>query len=339
MNPIANSVGKESISFSFLVTPPWYRTWWAYIGYIFAIFFSIVLGIQLNIRRLKAKNLELEAAVQDRTEEIATQNEELIAQQEEIVAQRDTIENHNRTLELTVTERTVELARSHDELKKQFHKLRQFSFIVAHNLRSPVARIMGLANIFNRNDLTDPINLTVLDRTVDATKGLDETLSDLNKILYVQNYTHAEKVVVDFIELLDKIKNRFANEIEVAGIIMKVETNVITFTTILPFFESILTNLLENAIKYRAPTPTPQITIEFLKLQTEYRLIVCDNGIGFDSEKQVDKLFEPFQRFNTTTSGKGIGLYLVKCHVEALEGTIYLTSKSGAGTKVEMMFP
>jgi ligand-binding sensor domain-containing protein/two-component sensor histidine kinase len=339
MNPIANSVGKESISFSFFVTPPWYRTWWAYAGYVFAIFISIVLGVQLNIRRLKAKNLELEAAVQDRTEEIATQNEELIVQQEEIVAQRDTIENHNRVLELTVTERTVELARSHDELKKQFHKLRQFSFIVAHNLRSPVARIMGLANIFNRNDLTDPINLTVLDRTVEATMGLDETLSDLNRILYVQNDTHAEKVVVDFNELLAKIKNRFANEIEAAGIIIKVETNVITFTTILPFFESILTNLLENAIKYRAPTPTPQITIEFLELQSDYRLIVSDNGLGFDSEKQVDKLFEPFQRFNTTNSGKGIGLYLVKCHVEALEGTIYLTSKSGVGTKVEIMFP
>ena len=178
-----------------------------------------------------------------------------------------------------------------------------------------------------------------MDRTVEATVGLDETLSDLNKILYVQNDTHAEKVVVNFTELLYKVKNRFANEIEAAGIMMKVETNVTTFTTIPPFFESILTNLLENAIKYRAPTLTPQITIEFLKLQSDYRLIVCDNGLGFDSEKQVNKLFEPFQRFNTTTSGKGIGLYLVKCHVEALEGTICLTSKSGEGTKVEMMFP
>jgi signal transduction histidine kinase len=285
------------------------------------------------------RTIELEAAVQNRTEEIATQNEELIAQHEEILAQRDIIENHSRKLEFTVKERTIELGRSYDELKKQFQKLEQFSFIVAHNLRSPVARIMGLANIFNQKDLSDKTNLTILNKTVEAARGLDEIIRDLNQILFVQNNTSVEKVNVQVSEFIDGIKNRFKYEIEEAGIVVKVQAEVVSFPTVLPFFDSILTNLFSNAIKYKAQTQPSIVTILFTEGENEYRLIFEDNGLGFDSEKYADKLFQPFQRFNTHTEGKGLGLYLVKSQVDALGATISLTSKSGVGTKVDIVFP
>ena len=338
-NMQTNMVSPGDKSFSFLILPPWYRTWWAYAGYLLAFVSSFVFGIQWNSRRLMAINLKLEAAVQNRTEEIATQNEELIAQHEEILAQRDIIENHNRKLELTVKDKTIELGRSYDELKKQFQRLEQFSFIVAHNLRSPVARIMGLANIFNQKDLSDKTNLTILTKTVEAARGLDEIIRDLNQILYVQNNTHAEKVNIQILGFIDGIKNRFKHEIEESGIIVNVQTEVASFTTILPYFDSILTNLFSNAIKYKAQTQPSIVTLLFTEGENVYRLIFEDNGLGFDSEKYADKLFQPFQRFNTHIEGKGLGLYLIKSQVDALGASISLTSKSGVGTKVEIVFP
>jgi signal transduction histidine kinase len=97
--------------------------------------------------------------------------------------------------------------------------------------------------------------------------------------------------------------------------------------------------LFSNAIKYKAQTQPSIVTILFTEGENEYRLIFEDNGLGFDSEKYADKLFQPFQRFNTHTEGKGLGLYLVKSQVDALGATISLTSKSGVGTKVDIVFP
>ncbi len=102
---------------------------------------------------------------------------------------------------------------------------------------------------------------------------------------------------------------------------------------------AIINNLFSNAIKYKAQTQPSIVTLLFTEGENVYRLIFEDNGLGFDSEKYADKLFQPFQRFNTHTEGKGLGLYLIKSQVDALGASISLTSKSGVGTKVEIVFP
>ena len=57
-----------------------------------------------------------------------------------------------------------------------------------------------------------------------------------------------------------------------------------------------------------------------------------DNGKGIDLEKNGEQLFGLYRRFDTSTEGKGMGLYMVKTQVEALGGTIQIKSKLGEGT-------
>jgi signal transduction histidine kinase len=68
-------------------------------------------------------------------------------------------------------------------------------------------------------------------------------------------------------------------------------------------------------------------------------ITVADNGIGIDLDKHGQDIFKPYKRFNTTIDGKGLGLFLVKSHVEALNGRITIESKPGEGTLFKIAFP
>ncbi|HAS41333.1 MAG TPA: hypothetical protein DCS93_12680, partial [Microscillaceae bacterium] len=95
-----NIYDKESLvsSFSFVILPPWYRTWWAYTLYVIGSIALIFLIVRLNSIRLIKQKITLERIVQTRTEEIRAQNEELQQNQDEILAQRNYIEGQNKHL-------------------------------------------------------------------------------------------------------------------------------------------------------------------------------------------------------------------------------------------------
>lgn len=74
----------KEISFNFTITPPWYRSWWAYTIYVILIIFAIYIIILLNSQRLKAKNRKLEEIVKIRTQEVVAQRDEIEEQKQEI---------------------------------------------------------------------------------------------------------------------------------------------------------------------------------------------------------------------------------------------------------------
>jgi signal transduction histidine kinase len=105
------------------------------------------------------------------------------------------------------------------------------------------------------------------------------------------------------------------------------------------YIESIFYNLLSNALKYRSPERKPIIL--FTSSQTDDKLYIRveDNGIGMDADRHRGKLFTLYQRFHDHVEGKGMGLYLVKTQVEALNGTIDVESTVGKGTVFTIIIP
>ena len=89
-----NIYGIESdvASYSFTILPPWYRTVWAYAGYVILFFVIFYIGLVINTRRLRAAKIRLEKTVRERTHEIMMQKEEIQQQRDEIEAQRDEIQ-------------------------------------------------------------------------------------------------------------------------------------------------------------------------------------------------------------------------------------------------------
>ena len=352
-NMQTNIVSRDDKSFSFLILPPWYRTWWAYAGYLLAFVSSFVFGIQWNSRRLMAVNVKLEAAVQNRTEEITVQNEELVAQQEEISSQRDQLEKqnqileeskrviaqHNQFLETAVRQRTLQLANSNEELKKQFRQLEQFSFIAAHNLRAPVARILGLANVFSIMGPTHSGNVEVLGRIVQTAQDLDTIVHDLGTIVNARPGAALQREPIAIPELVAKITSRFAREIEEYNVCVETDLQVEELNSVPAYIDSILSNLLSNSIRYRALEKKTVIKIAVVPVDGGVTIRVDDNGIGFEATKYADKLFQPFQRFHSHVEGKGLGMYLIKTQVEALGGQIEVTSVLTKGTSVQISLP
>jgi len=103
--------------------------------------------------------------------------------------------------------------------------------------------------------------------------------------------------------------------------------------TVKSFLQSILLNLMSNSIKYKRKDVPLQIAIH-TEVTTD--LYVCltfaDNGMGFDLEKNRDKVFHLYKRFHPQIEGKGLGLHLVKTQVELMAGKIEVESTIDQGT-------
>lgn len=330
------------------------------------VIFSLALGYRFNVMRtekmeMQAENLRiineqkttLRKLVFEQTEEILSQNDLLLKNQTEIKLQNERLETQNKAyerlkemilrqnqeLEHSVQRRTLQLAQSNEELKKYVQQLEQFSFIAAHNLRAPVARILGLANIINLDSPSNPENTNILKKIVTSAKDLDTIIHDLGSILDAQKNKNDKYEPIDVHDLTEKILNRFRTDIDKEGVIIEKLISAPIIWAIPAYLDSIFSNLISNSIKYCADNRTPIILIATEESPTYFSLIVHDNGIGFDSKQFQRKLFEPFQRFHTHKDGKGLGMFLVRAQVMAMEGTISLVSEPDIGTHIVITIP
>ncbi|HCZ34797.1 MAG TPA: two-component sensor histidine kinase, partial [Cytophagales bacterium] len=112
-----------------------------------------------------------------------------------------------------------------------------------------------------------------------------------------------------------------------------------SISTIPTYIESILYNLIANAIKFRSPNRKPVVTIKTFSSENQIAIHVSDNGLGIDLSLVRDKLYGLYQRFHTHVEGRGLGLYLVKAQVDALSGSIEIESSPDKGTTFRIRFP
>jgi len=214
--------------------------------------------------------------------------------------------------------------------------LEQFTYIVSHNLRAPVANIMGLTDMLKEHDedLNAESKKEVVERLSQSIKNIDTVIKDLNGILQASRPVNEKKETVQFKELCDDIVTNSYHTIIKEHVQLNYTFDEIgSLFTIRSYLYSIFYNLVSNSIKYRQTNVDPVITITSHKLKDRVELRFKDNGKGIDLEKNGDQLFGLYKRFDTSAEGKGMGLFMVKTQVEALGGTIKANSKLGEGTE------
>lgn len=246
---------------------------------------------------------------------------------------------YNHDLERQVEERTRELTTSNLELVKQNSQLEQFGYITAHNLRAPVARILGLANLINSTSFAMPQDKEVLDKLQLSVKDLDTIIFDLNRILDVKKGVHNTYEIISITDQLEKVKSALKDKIRDSDTRIIISLQVQKCFAIPAYIESIFYNLVSNGIKYRDPDRPLEIHITTSQESGKLKLTIRDNGLGIDLNKLKDKIFNLYQRFHSHVEGKGMGLFLVKTQVEALNGTIEVQSSVGAGTTFTIILP
>ena len=307
---------------------------------------------------LTEQNLLLERNVAERTQEILAQNEEIIAQSEELATHRDTLFFQNRevnearrliekqnqeiqfkndSLQKEIVKQTHDLRNANQELIAHNNQLEQFAFIAAHNLRAPLARILGLANIIkisteekDRND--------AMRKIVSSTLDLDAVVKDLTTILDIKKHT-SNFTQVDLSFSLQRVLKTLEKECEDTSAQIKVDlTSTPMLYAVSPYLDSIFYNLISNAIKYRNPERTPVISILGLDELDFNILIVSDNGLGLDLSKYGESVFSLYKRFHLHVEGKGLGLFLVKAQMVAMGGKVEIDSQPGKGSAFKLYF-
>lgn len=224
------------------------------------------------------------------------------------------------------------------DLLRYNKNLEQFAFIVSHNLRSPVANILGLTNLLDM-DLPEQDKTRSREHLLKAVTQLDTVVKDLNSILELQSSTHLHAEPIDLREILQGIKDSISETIEREQVTIVADLTVYKFRSVKSYLYSILFNLIINGIKYKQRMSPPIIRISTHINDGKLLLVVSDNGLGMDLKNYGDKLFGLYQRFHLNVSGKGMGLFMVKSHVEALGGVISVKSTVGKGSEFSIELP
>ncbi len=247
---------------------------------------------------------------------------------------------YNKNLETQVEQRTKELVKTNLELIRQNNQLEQYGYITAHNLRSPVARILGLTNILNIDKFDPTVDRHILDKLQLTANELDTIIYDMNAILDVKSGIKNSYEIVDFHERLEKIRSILKESITNTQTTIEADFSAVKSCFSIPaYIESIFYNLISNAIKYRSPKRNPEIKIRSNIKGEKLELTFSDNGIGMDLSKMKDRIFSLYQRFHDHVDGKGMGLFLVKTQVEALNGNINIESTVNKGSTFSITIP
>lgn len=204
--------------------------------------------------------------------------------------------------------------------------------MASHNLRAPIARLIGLGNIFSKSKGEEDEEFIRL-RMLEATRELDHVVRDMNIILDVQKNRAASLSGIDVRTEIENVLLTLKREIEAtqADIRLTASTDILV-NCIKPYFQNIIYNLVSNAMKYRKPNIRPVIDIHASATDTTLEIRITDNGLGIDLAKSGDKMFNLYSRFHEGFDGKGIGLYMVKIQSEAMGGSVEVSSSPGKGS-------
>lgn len=239
--------------------------------------------------------------------------------------------------ERAMTSKNRELAEANRKLGEANGELTQFAYAVSHDLKAPLASLLGLLNLID-DDLVEGDAASARETVRRATAVCERSRTKVERVLKYAHDTDEEALVP--IELSTMVQGAWDCIAPGAPIQtdltcdFEVETIVAKPTGI----EIILHNLLDNAVKYHDPRKkTASIRVSSRKASGGVEITVADQGVGISKPHHAN-IFDMFRRADPR-SGDGIGLALVKKQVTRHSGRISLDSAVGQGTSVTIFLP
>ncbi len=225
------------------------------------------------------------------------------------------------------------------DLVQRNNDLREFAQIVSHNLRAPLANILGISDILTHAGKDDS-NGALIEGIGISAKRLDSVVMEMNNILTVKNALTEVAEIVDLQELARELNGRFANLIAICNATIEYDFNDLSeLLTNRTFITDIFYNLISNSLNYRSKNRTPVIKISAERKKNKVIISVQDNGRGIDLEQYGNKIFGLNRRFHEDIEGKGLGLFITKAQVEMLNGNISVESQPEVGTTFTITLP
>ncbi len=236
--------------------------------------------------------------------------------------------------------RKAELQREEmaNDLIKRNNELEQFTYIVSHNLGSPVASLIGLADVLAEYDMDEAERKEIIKGISSSATRLDGVIRDLNDILHLKSGLSENREMVSFSTLITEIEQSMPEYFSSHKFVIETDFPVQEHYTQKNYLSSIFSNLITNSIKYRQPDVPAIIKIKSELRDQKLILTFKDNGLGFDLTKTGNDVFGLYKRFHFHVEGKGLGLFIVKTQVEMLGGRISLSSEVNKGSEFTIEF-
>lgn len=221
-------------------------------------------------------------------------------------------------------------------LKKANDELDTFLYRSSHDLRSPLTTISGIVSAIRLTDneeKTKEYLAAIKDRVAQA----DNVIRDIITLRKSQK----EDLAVAEVDLLKEVKAEFNTLLD--PMIVQPKLSMMSNKTHLLHTDparlhTVLTNILGNAIRYHDGKPNAEIKVNLESVENGVNLQISDNGRGID-KKHLPKIFDMFYRAHKSSTGTGLGLYLVKDALDHMEGTIEVFSQKGKGTTFHIYLP
>lgn len=234
------------------------------------------------------------------------------------------------------------LRKQNEELIKINRELDSFVYSVSHNLRAPLASVLGLVHVAKLEDQKYNFNFSPYLKMIEqSVNRLDDTIKEI--LDYSRNARspltlspiNLDKLIKECFEKV-KYLDRYADIIKTIDVKLDV-----------PFYSdqyrlsTIMQSLISNAILYcdeKKIKKILQIEAQSIDHDSKVRIRVKDNGIGIDKEF-IHTIYNMFFRATDESKGAGLGLYIVKETLEKLNGTISVDSVLAEGTTFTVTVP
>jgi len=237
-----------------------------------------------------------------------------------------------------ILEQNSKLSTIADALKNKNEQLEEFTQIVSHNLRSPVSNILSLLDFYEKSEDEDEKKSFIKMLRESSGKMLSH-LHELNEVLKIKQNKDIERQWIHFDEALENVKQ------QLSIMIANTQANIVADFENAPqilypniYMESILMNLLSNALKYRDPEKTLEVHISTTQSSEGIEMTVKDNGLGINLKKYGHHIFKLRKTFHSHPESRGIGLFMVKNQIEAMGGEINISSEENNGTTFTVKF-
>jgi len=254
-----------------------------------------------------------------------------------------------KQLEDEVFRKNISLESTRNSLVNKVNQLEELNRIIAHNLRGPAKNIEMLVNIIlaklkggiyaERVEISDAFTLDEsLEMIEESSNSLIDSLNTLMEITQIKLNKDIPTVDCNFDTTISEITKQIQGVIyeKNASIICNLEINCISYPK--AYLESIIYNLISNALKYSKPNETPEIIISTYIADGRVHLSVKDNGLGINIQKHGKKIFLLNQVFHSGYDSKGIGLYITRTQIESLGGSIDVKSQENEGSEFIVKF-